>query len=241
MPRFFMTQAPEGERIVLSGENAHHISKVLRMAQGDEIVLCDGNSVEYDCTIVEITRGQVVCSIRQKRLSAAEPSVQTTLYMALPKGDKMDLIVQKSVELGVYEIVPYLAHNCVSRPKDPEKKVQRWQKIADEAAKQSGRGCLTKVSSIVPIVEAMQRAAQAELALFPYENEEKCMLRDVLEHNKRKTISVLIGPEGGFLSKEAEMAAQCGLVSVSLGRRILRCETAPIVTLAAILYASGDM
>lgn len=241
MPRFFVTEKPDDGRVTLSGENAHHISKVLRMVQGDEIVLCDGASMEYDCVIAEITREHVVCHVVRQGLSAAEPRVVTTLYMALPKGDKMDLIVQKSVELGVHTIVPYLAQNCVSRPKDPEKKVRRWQKIADEAAKQSGRGILTKVLPVISIEEAMACAAQADLALFPYENEEERMLRDVLEHNEGKTISVLIGPEGGFLPEEAMLAAQSGLVSVSLGRRILRCETAPIVTLAAILYASGDM
>lgn len=241
MPRFFITEKPAHGQIALAGENAHHISKVLRMVQGDKIVLCDGASTEYDCVITEITKEHVVCSVERQGLSASEPRVQTTLYMALPKGDKMDFIVQKSVELGVHTIVPYLAKNCVSRPKDPEKKVRRWQKIADEAAKQSGRGILTQVLPIVSIDEAMPRAAQADLALFPYENEGERMLRDVLEHNEGKTISVLIGPEGGFIPEEAMLAAKSGLVSVSLGKRILRCETAPIVTLAAILYASGDM
>ena len=157
--------------------------------------------------------------------------------MALPKGDKMEFIVQKAVELGVSRIVPYLSKNCVSRPDKTEKKVERWRKIAAEAAKQCGRGRLPEVAAVVPVAQA----AESETALFFYENERRIGLHDALAGGVRDTVSLMVGPEGGFDPAEAKAAVDAGLQSVSLGTRILRCETAPIAALAAVLYAGGNM
>ena len=161
--------------------------------------------------------------------------------MALPKGDKMDFIVQKAVELGAYAVVPYLSKNCVSRPERTEKKVERWRKIAAEAAKQCGRGVLPSVEGVIPFAQAVARAAAHETALFLYENEKQTGLRAALADGLGETVALLVGPEGGFAPEEAEAAADAGLKSVSLGTRILRCETAPVAALAALLYAGGNM
>ena len=162
-------------------------------------------------------------------------------HTGLPKADKMEFIVQKAVELGVSRIVPYLSKNCVSRPDKTEKKVERWRKIAAEAAKQCGRGRLPEVAAVVPVAQAIAQAAESETALFFYENEKRTGLRDALAGGVRDTVSLMVGPEGGFDPAEARAAVDAGLHSVSLGTRILRCETAPIAALAAVLYAGGNM
>ena len=137
--------------------------------------------------------------------------------------------------------MPYLSKNCVSRPDKTDKKVERWRKIAAEAAKQCGRGVLPTVGAVIPVGQAIAQAAQSETALFLYENEKKTGLRDALAGGVGKTVSLMVGPEGGFAPEEAAAAQAAGLVSVSLGTRILRCETAPVAALAAVLYAGGNM
>ena len=149
--------------------------------------------------------------------------------------------MQKAVELGVSRIVPYLSKNCVSRPDKTEKKVERWRKIAAEAAKQCGRGRLPEVAAVVPVAQAIAQAAESETALFFYENEKRTGLHDARAGGVRDTVSLMVGPEGGFDPAEARAAVDAGLQSVSLGTRILRCETAPIAALAAVLYAGGNM
>lgn len=241
MPRFFVTDKPENGVITLDGENAHHACRVLRLREGDEITLCDGAGTDYDCEIALAKENGVQCLVLSEKPSSGEPKQHITLYMALPKGDKMELIVQKSVELGVAEIVPFLSAHCVSRPDKTDKKVARWQKIALEAAKQCGRGCIPQVHEVYPVEKAIEKAAAADTRLFFYENEKHVGLRDVLTDGVGQTVSLVIGPEGGFAPGEKDAAEQAGLKSVSLGTRILRCETAPIAALAALLYAGGNM
>ena len=223
MPRFFVDQQPQDGVLTLTGENAHHAGRVLRLRVGEGVTLCDGAGMDFDCT------------------ADTEPKQSITLFMALPKGDKMEFIVQKAVELGVSRIVPYLSKNCVSRPDKTEKKVERWRKIAAEAAKQCGRGRLPEVAAVVPVAQAIVQAAQSETALFFYENEKRTGLHDALAGGVKDTVSLMVGPEGGFDPAEAKAAVDAGLQSVSLGTRILRCETAPIAALAAVLYAGGNM
>ncbi len=241
MPRFFVDRQPENGLLVLWGEDAHHAGRVLRLRQGEALTLCDGEGIDYDCTVEQIEKDAVLCHVRDRHPAATEPGQRLTLFMALPKGDKMEFIVQKAVELGVSEIVPYLSQNCVSRPDKTEKKVERWQKIAAEAAKQCGRGRLPRVRAVVTVEQAVAQAAESETALFFYENEKKTGLRDALADGVGRTVSLMIGPEGGFTLEEAEAAVRAGLRSVSLGTRILRCETAPVAALAAVLYAGGNM
>ena len=241
MPRFFVDGPPEDGMLVLRGEDAHHAGRVLRLRPGEAVTLCDGRGTDYDCTVETVEKDAVACRVLDSHPADTEPKQRLTLYMALPKGDKMEFIVQKAVELGASEIVPYLSKNCVSRPDKTDKKVERWRKIAVEAAKQCGRGVLPAVHAVVPAAEAVRLAAQAETALFLYENEKQTGLRDALAGGVGKTVSLMVGPEGGFAPEEAAAAKDAGLVSVSLGTRILRCETAPVAALAAVLYAGGNM
>lgn len=240
MPRFFVAGLPENGLLTLEGENAHHAGRVLRLRPGEAVTLCDGQGTDYDCTVVSVEKEAVVCRVADCHAARTEPKQRLTLFMALPKSDKMDFIVQKAVELGAREIVPYLSKNCVSRPDKTEKKVERWQKIAVEAAKQSGRGYLPAVGAVIPFAQAVERAAQSETGLFFYENE-TIGLRDALADGVGDSVSLVIGPEGGFAPEEGALAVQMGLKSVSLGTRILRCETAPVAALAAVLYAGGNM
>lgn len=241
MPRFFVSEQPENGVLTLRGEDAHHAGRVLRLRPGESVTLCNGKGTDFDCSIETVEKDAVVCHVRDSHPAETEPRQQLTLFMALPKSDKMDFIVQKAVELGAREIVPYLSKNCVSRPDKTEKKVERWQKIALEAAKQCGRGYLPAVGAVVSFEQAAVQAAQSQNALFFYENERQTGLHDALLHGVGETVSLMIGPEGGFAPEEAAFAAETGLTSVSLGTRILRCETAPIAALAAVLYAGGNM
>lgn len=242
MPRFFTQAKPVDGVLLISGEDAHHIARVLRMKAGDEVTLCDSAGTDFDCVIEEAGPGLVRCRVRGEFASAGEPTVQATLYMGLPKADKMEFIIQKSVELGVARVVPFAGARCVSRPGDESlrRKAERWQRIAAEAAKQCGRGRVPEVTGAVSFAEAVRQAAQAETALFFYECEREVPLRRVIGGQQLKTVSLLIGPEGGFSLEEAEQARAGGLTSVSLGRRILRCETAPLAALAAVMYESGN-
>ena len=241
MPRFFISEQPENGLLTLHGEDAHHAGRVLRLRPGEAVTLCDGAGTDYDCVIETVEKEAVACRVQCSHPAETEPRQRFTLCMALPKGDKMDFIVQKAVEVGVHEIIPYVSKNCVSRPDKTEKKVDRWRRIALEAAKQCGRGCLPQVEAVVTVEQAVERAAQCETALFFYENERETGLHDALSGGVGETVSLMIGPQGGFAPEGVEMAAQAGLRSVSLGTRILRCETAPIAALAAVLYAGGNM
>ncbi len=240
MSRFFAGK-PENGLFKLTGGDAHHASRVLRLRIGDSVVICDGEGTDYECTVENSDSREFVCRVRETRASAGETKQRITLFMALPKGDKMDFIVQKAVELGVGRIVPYISRNCVSRPDNPLKKTERWGKIAAEAAGQCGRGRIPVVNGVVTVREAFEMAALNETALFFYENESRVGLKSVLSAGIGSTVSLVIGSEGGFDPSEAAAAKEAGLVSVSLGPRVLRCETAPIVALSAVLYEGGNM
>jgi len=240
MPRFFAGK-PENGLFTLTGGDAHHASRVLRLRTGDTVVICDGECTDYECTVEHSDGKKLICRVHGSRASAGETKQRITLFMALPKGDKMDFIVQKAVELGADRIVPYISRNCVSRPDNISKKAERWGKIATEAAGQCGRGRIPVVQDIITVREAFEMAALNETALFFYENEGRVGLKSVLSAGIGSTVSLVIGPEGGFDPAEAVAAKEAGLVSVSLGSRVLRCETAPIVALSAVLYAGGNM
>lgn len=241
MPRFFITEQPDNGLLALYGQDAHHASRVLRIHVGDPITLCNGAGTEYDCVVETIERGCVRCRVGDTHSSVAEPRQDITLYMAVPKGDKMEWVIQKTVELGVRRIVPYLSQNCIPPREQVERKALRWQRVATEAAGQSGRGVLPVVEPVTTFADALARATGVETALFFYEHEKERGLREALETGIGVTVSLLIGAEGGFTPAEAEAAQQAGLCSVSLGPRILRCETAPIAAMSAILYAGGNM
>lgn len=241
MPRFFVDNV-EGESITITGGDAAHIGRVLRMAAGDALVVCDsGSDTEYFCKITAITPQAVTLAVDSARHSAAEPDVRVRLYQALPKADKMELIIQKAVELGVYEITPVLTSRCVSRPdaKSLAKKEERWQKIAEEAAKQSGRGRIPAVRPTLSFSAAAEELAGAPLSVLFYELGGE-RLKTLLQ-GCPAALSIMIGAEGGFDEKEVAYAAERGVKTATLGKRILRCETAPLCALSAIMYETGNL
>lgn len=244
VPKFFVPQESiRGGEAWISGADAAHIARVLRMRVGDHLTLCDGAGTDYTCEIRALDPEQVALTILQACPCKAEPDVSMTLFMALPKGDKMEYVIQKSVELGVKRIVPFAASRCVVRlsEKDAEKKTLRWQKIAHAAAKQSGRGIVPEVCKPIGMNEVCAAVSEFELPLFCYECEEQTSLKSALSAKPFQTACVVIGPEGGFDQAEVQQARDAGFCVVSLGKRILRCETAPGCVLCAILYHTGNL
>lgn len=239
MPRFYI-DPPAGDTVLLEGEDARHISRSLRMAVGEEITLCDGAGTDYLCRLSAMDSQTVTAQILRQEPSQAEPSVFVRLYQALPKSDKMELILQKAVELGVGEVVPVLTERCISRPdpKSMEKKLQRWQKIALEAAKQCGRGRIPAVRPLMSFAEAAAQLGRMEKGLFLYEKG-GLPIKAALE-NPAKEVGIFVGAEGGFSADEAAAAEQAGAVLTGLGPRILRCETAPLAAISAIMYETDN-
>ena len=242
MPRFFVTRDSidtENGYITICGDDARHIARSLRMAVGDGVTACDGSSVEYECILEKIRDEECICRIVSSAQSAKEPPVYITLLMAYPKGDKLETVIQKAVELGASKIVPFESSRCIKRPKAEkiDKVVTRLSRIAEEAAKQCGRAILPEVTAPVGLREAISEAVKSELALICYECEKENTLRSLLTRDGApKSISIIVGAEGGFSHEEAELAISQGCKSVSLGSRILRCETAPSYVLSAISY-----
>ena len=244
MPRFFLTGGSTiagGTAFIVSEDAAH--AKVLRLRVGERLVVCDGFGKDHHCTVTKITPDQVEAEVVESVPCKGEPTVRTVVLCGLPKGDKADIIVQKCVESGAGEIWFFLSHRCVAKlPKDSEKKVARWQRIAQEAAKQAGRGIIPPVGILSDIAEAFNKAKTTQLPMFMYETGDRSALKDTLEAaGQIESAAVITGPEGGFEPFEAELAGIMGLKICSMGPRIYRCETAPIAALSAIMYATGNM
>lgn len=239
MPRFFVDEKPT-DTAVITGEDAVHIGRSLRMRAGEEITLCcDGT--DYFGVITRITESEVFCEIKHTALSESEPDVFVTLYQAIPKGDKMELIIQKAVELGVGRIVPVLTDRCVSRPdeKSFRKKLERYRKISESAAKQSGRGIIPQISEIINVKQAAELMSECDVAVICYEKGGISLNEAGLKGSR--SIGVFVGSEGGFEEKEVELCVLKGAKAVGLGKRILRCETAPLAALSIIMNITGNM
>ena len=240
MPRFFVpTENFDGTAVKITGDDAYHIARALRMAVGDEITVADMQGRQHTCRLVKIRDDVCECDILATEDGMTESPAEITLYMGYPKGDKLETVIQKSVELGALRIVPFESSRCVKRPKAEkiEKQISRLARIAEEAAKQCGRSRLPTVMPPVSYSEALCQAAEAELALFCYEGDGTLSLKSALADAKgKKTISVVVGCEGGFSEKEADEARAAALIPVNLGPRILRCETAPAYVLSVISY-----
>lgn len=242
MVRFFVTSDDfDCDVVVLTGENAAH-AKVLRLKTGEQVIICDGAANECICTISEIVAGEVRLRVDERRISISEANIKVIVYMAFPKADKLEHVIQKATELGAYEIVAFPSTRCVSKPdeKSLKKKLERWQKIAAAAAEQSGRGRIPEVIVLPSFEMALNRAAEADLSIMFYENEQATTLRMALESGSYQSVSLLSGPEGGLEVSEVELAKEHGLKICTLGRRILRCETAPLCGLSAVMYANGE-
>ena len=242
MTRFFVAADElHSQFMTLTGDNAAH-AKVLRLKPGEQVLVCDGNGQECLCTISDIDAERVSLVVDAQKESESEAAIRASVYMAFSKGDKLEHVIQKATELGAYEIVAFPSARCVSRPDDKslKKKLERWQKIAASAAEQSGRGMIPQVVVLNSYDQAIKRAAEADLSILFYENERATTLKMALTENAFKTISFLTGPEGGLDSREVEMAKNAGLSVCTLGRRILRCETAPLCALSAVMYHVGE-
>ena len=240
MPRFFTNEIDE-TNITLTGSDAQHIGRSLRMKPGEPLTVCC-RGVDYNCVISQITSDTVYLSLIGKELCAAEPDVEVTLFQAVPKLDKLEYIIQKSVELGVSRIVPVLTRRCISRPdeRDFAKKLPRLNKIAAEAAKQSGRGIIPEVSPLVSYKTALGMMSELDRTILLYEEEGGCSFGEV-DFSGVRSVGLVVGSEGGFDNEEAETAVSVGSVQVWLGKRILRCETAPITALSILMFLTNNM
>ena len=242
MARFFIAGTNiAGGRAIIRGRDAEHV-KVLRLRPGEDVTVCDGEGTDYKCRLVQADKEQAELEVVEVVRCPAEPSVKVSVLCGLPKGDKTEYIIQKCVEAGAHEILFFLSKRCVARPDAPEKKLERWQRISEEAAKQSGRGIIPRVGWCGEFADALNEAAHKDLGLFMYETGEREKLDEVLAgHKDIKTAAIVTGPEGGFAPFEADLARIVGLHICSMGERILRCETAPVVALTATMFATGNL
>lgn len=249
MPRFFIRRDAVSDGVIhITGEDAHHISRSLRMAVGEPLTACDMQGTEYESVLTRITDTDVYAKVLSSKQSDKEPLYRARLFQALPKGDKLDSVIQKSVECGVFEIYPFESERCVVRvkPEAEEKKTERRQRIALEAAKQSGRAILPTVHTTVSYSEMLDRAAESDLCLFCYEGDgtlqlgkaiDAIALKERIGRGEAPTISIVIGSEGGFSEDEVRRAREKGMTVCGLGKRILRTETAAAFVLGCLVYA----
>ena len=244
MIRFFAKQENIHNGIIqLSAEDAEHI-RILRLHPSELFIVCNGAGADHLCRLMARQGGALSCcaEIIETRPSPGEPTVSCSVYIAFAKGDRLDYAVQKSVETGAFSIVLFPSERCVSAPGDIAKKITRLNRISLETAKQCGRGIIPKVSAVDSFEAAIEQASRAGLPLFFYECEEKSHLKQVLEECSRLScVSIVTGPEGGFEPHEAEYAKSAGMLTVTLGPRILRCETAPVAALTAVMYHTGNL
>ena len=246
MPKFFINSNQiENENIIIIGEDVNHIKNVLRMKIDDEITVCNiDDSSNYLAKINEFDKTKIICKISEKFQTTTESNIKVHIYQGLPKADKMELIIQKSVELGVDAITPVEMKRCVVKldGKDKIKKTERWQKIAEVAAKQCGRDIIPEICNIKNVKEIVEDFSNYDAVLLCYENEKNLFLKKALKEmenvsvNEELKIAVIIGPEGGIDISEVEFMEQKGARVISLGNRILRTETVALSLLSIIMY-----
>lgn len=238
MPRFFKKDFRNAPFI--EGDDASHIAKSLRMRIGEQLTVCDTNGTDFHCEISSINQSRVEFNILSEANTISEPSISVTLFQCMPKSDKMDNVVKQTVELGITEITPVISSRCVSVPdaKSCQKKVERWQRIANEAAGQSGRGILPNVNEVISFKQMIKKLNNFDSVLIFYENGGQPISTCNLDI---KNAAIIIGPEGGFDEQEVETAKAGGATVCTLGKRILRTETAPLAALSAIMTLTGNM
>lgn len=245
MSHFFVEpEQISGGTVTITGTDVNHIKNVLRKKQGDVIIVSDGRNTDFTCRICDISQELVSAQIISADENASELPARIVLFQGLPKSDKMELIIQKAVELGAAEIVPVAMKNCVMKivPQKAEAKVKRWRAIAESAAKQSGRNFVPEVAMPMTFSQALEYGASLDVKLLPYENQRgmehtRCIMRQCVG---KKSIGVWIGPEGGYAPEEIDRACAAGWTLVSLGRRILRTETAGLAALAMLIYVLDE-
>lgn len=244
MSKFFVKENQIKNNIVkIIGQDVNHIKNVLRLNLEDQIKICNEDTSEnYNCSIKQIEKDEIICEIKEKVASQVESNVEITIFQGLPKADKMELIIQKSTELGASKFVPVALNRCIVKlsGKDAQKKIERWQKISEVAAKQCGRDLIPKIENIENIEEVKNQIPDFDLFFVAYEQEKNVYLKQVLQEvdkNKEKIkIAFLIGPEGGLEEKEVEQMKNAGAKVISLGNRILRTETVALSVTSIIMY-----
>lgn len=244
MHRFFVEKEwIYDNKVEIKGEDVKHIKNVLRLKVGDKITICDGETTDYLTEIQEIESNQIIGSIICKGRSEGESPIDVVLYQGLPKSSKMDLIIQKATELGIKKIVPVVTERTVVKIENQnkeKKKLERWNKIALEASKQSKRGQIPEVGNIISF-DNMLKEIKEDFVIVPYENERKIGAKETLKEYNGKKISIVIGPEGGFESSEIDKLQDIDSNIITLGPRILRTETAGFTTIAIVMYELGDL
>lgn len=244
MARFFVSPGQIGPaKISIFDGDVNHIKNVLRMKEGDKLTVSDGEGMDYTCRISSLSNEVVECEILDVNSSYVELPVKLVLFQGLPKADKMELIIQKAVELGAYEVVPVSMARSIVKLDDKKagKKLARWQGIAESGAKQSGRAIIPSVGNVLSFKQALKAAAELDAVIVPYEKaegieESRAILSDITSDENVKTVGIFIGPEGGFAENEIEMALEAGFKPITLGRRILRTETAGLAILSILMY-----
>ncbi len=243
--RFFISTSDiEGDRVRLSPEQAHQVQHVLRLQPGDAIVVLDDTGIEYHVTLTTVEKRQAIGQVTGRRQAAGEPAAQVTLFQSMLVREKFEWVLQKGTEIGVARFVPVLTERSLVRVKDlDEKRLDRWRRIIVEAAEQSHRGRIPQLDQIVTFDEAVSSVAQFDRFLVATPSREGSTLRQALQGQSGKAVSVavMVGPEGGFTEKEVDATRRGGAVAVGLGPRILRTETCAIVASALILYELGEM
>lgn len=241
MAWFFANDEITTEYYTISGEDAAHIARSLRMKTGEALTLCTPDGKRHACEITEITRDEVTVRVLNTTVCEQEPDVRVSLYIALMKGDKIDDVVQKAVELGAYEITPFLSARCISRPDEKSmiKKLARWQKIADNAASQSRRGILPRVNPCISLRELPDAVADADASVVFYECGGR-KLREIIP-GKLGSVALITGAEGGFEQEEVDFLHREGVEVATLGKRILRAQTAPVAALCAVMLLTGNL
>ncbi|WP_352419848.1 16S rRNA (uracil(1498)-N(3))-methyltransferase [Proteiniborus sp.] len=245
MHRFFVDKENiKDNKITIVGDDVKHIKNVLRLKEEDIISICDRQKTDYIAKIAMLCKEEIVCDILDTNKSNTEPPVEVILYQGIPKSAKMDVIIQKSTEVGVVKIIPVITDRTVVKiqeRKKEEKKLERWNRISEEAAKQSKRGIVPDICPILTFDEMLETLKNDAFVIVPYENEEKTGIKEVLIKNKNKRVNIIIGPEGGFEDWEIKSLKDIGANIVSLGPRILRTETAGFIASAIVLYELGDL
>lgn len=246
MAKFFVDPKQiQNESIqIQNSQDIIHIKNVLRLGKKDKLWISDGQQMEYECIIEDIEQNEIHVKILNRYRSDSEPAIHVTLFQGLPKSDKLEWIIQKAVELGVHQIVPMITERTVVKISDPQKikkKWERWNKIGESAAKQSGRGKIPSISLPVSYQEALWLGKELDHAIIPYEKEENETLKHILPVPLQQSIGIFIGPEGGFTFEEIQRAKEQNIVPITLGKRILRTETAGLAVLSIIMYEAGEV
>lgn len=236
--RYFTTDIADGSAY-LNGADAHHLAVVLRAKAGDNVTVCDGLGTDYACRVRLAGKERVEMDIISSHPSESEPHTAVTLYVGYPKQDKLETIIQKATELGAVRVVPFFSRYCVAAPKNEEKKNVRYQRVALEAAKQSGRGRVPEVAMPLSFDEMLRDAAACDTVLF-CDEAGGAPLHSRLKDTAH-SVAIVTGSEGGFSREEAEKAAAAGFLPVGLGPRILRCETAPLAALSVVMALTGNL